>query len=105
MGVKYVTEIDLKNPLSNEFKVAVEIYRFEEKGELVWHNKLVDSLQGILSKNTISNAINTLFEWGIVKAEYGETEKGRAGKLLSISNEAGPIIKELYLRYWKEFRR
>lgn len=95
-------ESEPKNPLSNEFKVAAQIYEYEEKGELVWHNKLVDSLHGILSKNTISNALNTLFEWGIIKAEYGETEKGRAGKLLRISNEAKPIIKELYLRYWKE---
>lgn len=95
---------NINNPLSNEFKVAAEIYHCKVQGEVVWYNKLVSSLKGELSKNTISKSLNTLFDWGIVKAEYGETEKGRAGKLLKVSNEAEPIIKELYLNYWKDYR-
>lgn len=95
---------NINNPLSNEFKVAAEIYRCKEEGEVVWYNKLVSLLEGELSKNTISKALNTLFDWGIVKAEYGETETGRAGKLLKVSNEAEPIVKQLYENYWKDYR-
>lgn len=95
---------DAKNPLSKEFKVAAEIYACNENGELVWYTKLVQRLSGKLSKNTIARALDTLFDWGIVKAEYGETETGRAGKLLMISNEAKPIVQELYLRYWKDYK-
>lgn len=95
---------DAKNPLSNEFKVAAEIYACNENGELVWYTKLVQRLSGKLSKNTITRALDTLFDWGIVKAEYGETETGRAGKLLMVSNEAKPIVQELYLRYWKNYK-
>jgi len=92
---------EAKNPLSNEFKVAAEIYHCQVNHEVVWYGKLVERLAGVVSKNTISNAIETLFDWGIIKAEFGETETGRAGRLLMISNEAKPLIKELYEKYWK----
>jgi len=93
---------EMKNPLSNELKVAAEIYRCTESGEVVWLGKLIKNLSGKISKNTISAAIDTLFDWGIIKAEYGETENGRAGRLLMISNEAKPTIKDLYEKYWKD---
>jgi hypothetical protein len=92
-----------KNPLSNEFKVAAEIYGCTDVNNgIVWYGKLIKLLEGKLSKNTISNAIDTLIDWGIVKAEYGPTEKGRAGRLLMISNESKPLIKDLYEKYWKD---
>jgi hypothetical protein len=91
----------VKNPLSNELKVATEIFGCQERGEKVWLGKLQERLTGEISKNTISAALDTLFDWGIIKAEYGETEKGRAGRLLMISNESTPLIKELYEKYWK----
>jgi hypothetical protein len=91
----------VKNPLSNELKVAAEIFGCQERGEKVWLGKLLVNLKGEISKNTVSAALDTLFDWGIIKAEYGETEKGRAGRLLMISNESVPLIKELYEKYWK----
>ena len=91
----------VKNPLSNELKVATEIFGCQERGEKVWLGKLQERLAGEISRNTISAALDTLFDWGIIKAEYGETEKGRAGRLLMISNESTPLIKELYEKYWK----
>ena len=94
--------VTVKNPLSNELKVATEIFGCQERGEKVWLGKLQERLAGEISKNTISAALDTLFDWGIIKAEYGETEKGRAGRLLMISNESIPLIKELYLKYWKD---
>ena len=93
--------VTVKNPLSNELKVATEIFGCQERGEKVWLGKLQERLNGEISKNTISAALDTLFDWGIIKAEYGETEKGRAGRLLMISNESTPLIKELYEKYWK----
>ncbi|MFA5407645.1 MAG: hypothetical protein WC343_02620 [Bacilli bacterium] len=95
-------DTEIKNPLSNEFKVACEIYKSSENNEVIWYTKLVENLKGIISKNTISDALDTLFDWGIIKAEYGATERGRAGRLFMISNEAKPIIKDLYEKYWKD---
>jgi len=91
-----------KNPLSNEFKVACEIYKAEVNGESIWFTRLVERLDGRVSKNTIANAIDTLFDWGIIKAEYGPTDKGRAGRLFEISNEHKNRIKDLYEHYWKD---
>jgi hypothetical protein len=91
----------VKNPLSNELKVATEIFGCQKRGEKVWLGKLQKNLTGEISKNTVSAALDTLFDWGILKAEYGETENGRAGRLLMISNESTPLVKELYEKYWK----
>jgi len=90
--------------LSKEFKVACEIYRFNEKGEKVWFTKLKESLKDEMSQSTLMNAIRTLFDWGIAKAEYGETGAGRAGRLLYISGESRHIIREIYEEYWKSSR-
>jgi len=90
-----------KNPLSSGLKVACEIYRFNQNKQPIWFGKLVESLNGELSKNTISHSIDMLFDWGIIKGEYGPTTPGRASRLLSITNETKPVIKELYERYWK----
>jgi DNA-binding transcriptional ArsR family regulator len=90
-----------KNPLSSELKVAVEIYHCEINNWKVWLGKLVERLDGEVSKNTISEALDTLFDWGIVKAEYGPTDTGKPGRLYKISNEERKLIKELYERYWK----
>lgn len=88
-----------RSPLSNEFKVATEIYRCEINGELIWYNKLVKDLEAEMSKNTVSKALDTLFDWGIIESEYGETQRGKPGKLLRVSDESKPVVAELYRRY------
>lgn len=90
--------------LSPEFKVAAEIYEYNEKKEKVWFNKLVKSLQskGGPSKATVAESLNSLFDWGIVKGEYGETEGGRAGRLLFITNESKDIIRDIDRKFWKK---
>lgn len=89
--------------LSKELKVAAEIYRCNESGEKVWFNRLVDLLKEKdgMSKTTVMNALNVLFDWGIVKGEYGETDRGRAGRLLLIATEHKDTIKKVYEAYWK----
>lgn len=90
-----------KTPLSSELIVAVEIFHLEINNEKIWMGKLVERLHGIVSKNTISEALDTLFDWGIIKAEYGLTENDRPGRLYKISNEEKSLIRQLYERYWK----
>lgn len=99
MGEKNRSEI-----LSKEFKIACEIHRLNKKGEKVWFTKLRDSLKDKMSPSTLMNGLRTLFDWGIVKAEYGQTDTGRAGRLLFISGESKHIIEEIYEEYWKPSR-
>lgn len=91
-----------RNPLSNDFKVACEIYKAETLNEKIWFTKLVSKLEGKVSKNTIANSLDTLADWGIIRGEYGPTENGHAGRLLQISNEHKSRIKDLYETYWKD---
>lgn len=91
--------------LSKEFKVACEISRLNEKNEKVWFTKLRDSLVDDMTQSTLMNALRTLFDWGIVKAEYGETGAGRAGRLLYVAGESKQIVKEVCEEYWKPTRK
>lgn len=91
----------MKSPLSNELKVACEILAIESKGDAVWYAKLQRNLVGELSGNTIRAAIDTLFEWNLITAEYGPTDSKRAGRLLHVASDQKALIQELYDRYWK----
>ena len=90
-------------PLSNPFKVASEIYRLtEEEKQKVWYGKLVERLSDVMSTSTLMTSINELVNWGIVKVQFGQTDKGRAGRLLYISGESRDVIKSVYETYWKD---
>lgn len=91
----------MKSPLSNELKVACEILAIESKGETVWYSKLQRNLAGELSGNTIRIAIDTLFDYNLITAEYGPTDSKRAGRLLHVAPEAKALIRELHDKYWK----
>ncbi len=91
-----------KDILSPEFKVAAEIYKYNSRGEKVWFTKLAESLKGEMSSSTVMKALRRLFDWGIVKAEFGETDTGRAGRLLYIAGESKGVIGEIYEKFWKD---
>lgn len=91
--------------LSNEFKVACEIFLFNDEGKKVWFTNLVESLKDEMGQTTVMNSLRTLFDWGIVQAEFGETGKGRAGRLLYISGESKDTIRQVCEAYWKPRRR
>lgn len=96
-----------KSPLSTEFKVACEIVKLREHGESAWSARLVETFgeyppDKSLSKATIVRAITALFDWGIIRGEYGETTPGHGGRLLVICNEAENLVFDLYSKYWKD---
>ena len=90
-------------PVSSELFVAMMIYHVTDiKKERVWFSKLVELVKDYMDKITVSHSINTLCDWMIIYGEYGETEKGRAGRLWFIETHDGGdyTIKELYDKYW-----
>jgi hypothetical protein len=88
--------------LSNEFKVAAQIYEYNEAKKNIWFSKLAELLKDEMSPTTVINSLRGLTQWGIVRAEYGPTDKGRAGRLLFIAGESKTVIKEVYEVFWKE---
>jgi hypothetical protein len=90
-------------PVSSELFVAMMIYHITEiKKEPVWFGKLVESLQDYMTKNIVSEALDTLTDWLIIDGEYGPLGGGRAGYLMYIDTHDGGDfrIKELYDTYW-----
>lgn len=65
--------------LSNELKVGMVIYRMDIMGMRPYFSCLVKVLDGIMEKNVVSQALDTLEDWIMIKGEYGETYGGRAG--------------------------
>jgi hypothetical protein len=104
MGGRVVIMVD---HLSDDLKVACEIWHYHTIGERVWFTKLVSSLAWCMDKKTVSDSMDTLCDWGIMYGEYGETEKGRAGRLFLIdTHDDGDFrIRDLYEKYWKQERR
>ena len=84
--------------LAIEFKVACQIYAFNVKNEPVWFTKLTETLK--LPPKEIMCGLRALFDWGIVKGEYGETSKGQAGRCLYITSESKRTIKEVHDTYF-----
>jgi len=82
--------------LSNDFKIACEIYRYELNNEPIWFTKLTEMLYGKIDKNTISDSLDTLSDWGIVKYEYGYTNTGHCAGLLHICDGHKDRIKAIY---------
>ena len=54
-----------------------------------------------MGKFAVSNALDTLTDWGIIDGEYGETENGRAGYLYRIDMERHGTIKALFEELWQ----
>ena len=74
--------------LDNVLIVADRIRRVQP----IWFSKLVEELPN-LSPADISHSLDTLFDWGIIYGEYGETRPDHAGRLFKIYPEAEQMIE------------
>ena len=66
--------------LSNEFKIACEIYKAELNQEPIWFTKLTEILYGKIGKTIIS--LDALSDYGIVRYVYGATNTGCVGRII-----------------------
>jgi len=97
----------MPSKLSDDLKVACEIWHYNVLKQPIWFSKLVESLSWCMDKQTVSHSIDTLCDWMIIYGEYGPTEKGRAGRLWFIdTHDDGDFrIRDLYEQYWKHERK
>ena len=83
--------------LSKELRVAAEIYRYNEVlKKPIWFTKLCEVLKGEMTKGDVAHSINGLFDWLIVKGEYGETKPDWAGRVYFITSESKNNMKGIY---------
>ena len=72
----YYNMNDQSKKLSSEFIVAIEIYKFNISNEPLPFTKLVDKLDGKLSKNQVLDALDILLDLGVVIAMYNSYQQG-----------------------------
>lgn len=82
--------------LSNDLKVACEIYRANISDTPIWFSKLVEIFSGKIERREVSHALDTLSDWMLIEGHYGSLGNGRAGYLYEISEVSIPVIKRLY---------
>jgi hypothetical protein len=93
-----------KSKLSNDFKIACEIYHHNINNEPIWISKLVEIFDGRLTKLEVWKSTDVLVDWMIAYYEAGSFGDGRAGFLWFIDEHTKPMIKELYENYWRNER-
>lgn len=83
--------------LSYDLKICSVIYEYEhEKHEKVWFSKLVDVLEGEMSRATVSKTIDKLFDLGIIDGTWEKVD-GKWTRVFKIAGEAEDFIRTIYL--------
>jgi DNA-binding transcriptional ArsR family regulator len=85
-----------KDILGKDLEVALQIYDISNvKKEPVYFSKLVKILDGRVSRNRISQALDRLFDDGILTAEFKKVNKKWA-RVYDVSGEAEGFIESIY---------
>jgi len=82
--------------LTKEFDIACRIFDYTEKDETVWFTKLVEDLDGIMSRVTVSKYIDVLFDLGIINGEWKQNEEGKMVRAFTIAGEARTLVKHIF---------
>ncbi len=104
-------------------KVFLTIYAAQEKQDRVWFRKMFKLIYGKDYQETdryevrkIIKSLKFLEDYFIIEGEYGETEKGKIGRLYLINEEGvapfilkevlekGVTVEKYFLEYYKMFR-
>lgn len=94
---------------SNVFLVCIEIHKYNMKGETIWFQKLVENLEGSVSKGTVSKCLNYLFDKGMIDAEWEKNpETERWVRSLKVAGEFRGFVEGLvrasdHSRSWSHF--
>jgi hypothetical protein len=90
--------------LTKEFDVACRIFDYTEKGETVWFTKLVEDLDGIMSRVTVSKYIDVLFDLGIINGEWKQTKDGKMVRAFTIAGEAKTLVEHIFEKNRNSFK-
>lgn len=81
--------------LSNEFKIACDIYSANILNEPIWYSKIVDRLKNEMEENDVSAAMDALSDFNIVTGKYGQTGNDSVAMLYEITDDHKKRISEL----------
>ncbi|MDD5473148.1 MAG: hypothetical protein PHU34_03260 [Candidatus Methanoperedens sp.] len=81
--------------LGKDLEVALQIHDSSKNGEEIYFSKLVQILDGRISRNRISQALDRLFDDGILTAEFKKINKKWA-RVYHVSGEAEGLLEDIY---------
>lgn len=88
--------------LGKDLEVALQIFdTTNKKGEEIYFSKLVKILDGRISRNRISQALDRLFDDGILTAQFKKINKKWA-RVYQVSGEAEGFIEDIYRQVIKD---
>ena len=82
--------------LDNNFKLLVQIYRFNMTRTPVNFERLKNYFKGVMTDSHILHLLNTLDDWGFIHGEYGELGNGRAGYQYFVSSDHVQTARAMY---------
>ncbi len=87
--------------LGKDLEVALQVYdSTNKKGDPIYFSKLVNILDGRISRNRISQALDRLFDQGILTAEFKKINKKWA-RVYTVSGEAEGLLEDIYKKVIK----
>lgn len=93
-----VNEESLKD-LADEFKMLVQIYKFNMTETPANFTRLANYFKGMLTKSHVLGLLTDLEDVGIINGEYGDVGKGRAGRRYFVSSENLEEARNIYEKY------
>ncbi|MDD4051229.1 MAG: hypothetical protein PHR28_04935 [candidate division Zixibacteria bacterium] len=72
--------------------VLVGIREMQTAGTIPRYGAAVDHLAPTLTKNEVSNAVDTLTDFGLITGHYGPVGDGRAGFVLDITESGAAML-------------
>ncbi|VVB52027.1 Uncharacterised protein [uncultured archaeon] len=90
-----------KNTLGKDLEVALQVFDSRKKGEEVYFSKLVKILDGRISRNRISQALDRLFDDGILTAEFKKINNKWA-RVYTVAGEAEVLLEDIYNQVSKD---
>ena len=103
MGFQINSEAD-EMELTNEYRIACEIYHQNICENQIWFNKLVDIFGDVMEVDVISNIIDELFESKILESSFSKHEDQYKGVVFYIASEFVDDICKYYNEFWKDVR-
>ncbi|MFO7618179.1 MAG: hypothetical protein R6W91_00720 [Thermoplasmata archaeon] len=84
----------MKEELSKRNRVLVKVRTAEKEGRGIGFNELVLRLEGEVSRATVSKALDSLFDMGILESDWA-LEQGKWRKLISVTGDSRPLVDRM----------
>jgi len=98
-------DVEAMKGVSDEFKLAVQIYKFNMTKQPAYLDRLADFFKGSMDDGKVLRLLHFLGDFGIVESAYGGIGDGRAGKLFYVDSGEVWEIRKVYETYVRPYEK